>query len=94
MIEDNVPIIDTWRAMEELVKKGLVRNIGVSNFGISLLRDLLNACIIRPAVLQIELHPFLTQKKLIRYCKANNIQITSFSSLGGTSYIELGMAKQ
>lgn len=53
MIEDNVPIIDTWRAMESLVKKGLVRNIGISNFGISLLRDLLNSCEIRPSVLQV-----------------------------------------
>ena len=53
MVEDPVPIIDTWRAMEELVKKGLVRNIGVSNFGVSLLRDLINSSTIKPAVLQI-----------------------------------------
>lgn len=53
MIEDNVPIIDTWKAMEQLVKKGLVRNIGISNFGVSLLRDLLNSCEIRPSVLQV-----------------------------------------
>lgn len=53
MVEDPVPIIQTWRAMEELVKKGLVKNIGVSNFGVGLLRDLLAGCTIKPAVLQI-----------------------------------------
>lgn len=53
MIEEYVPIIDTWKAMEQLVTKGLTRNIGVSNFGVSLLRDLLNGANIKPAVLQI-----------------------------------------
>jgi D-xylose reductase len=53
MIEEPVPIIDTWRAMEELVKDGLVRNIGISNFKVSLIRDLLYGCSIRPSVLQV-----------------------------------------
>lgn len=73
--------------MEELVKKGLVRNIGVSNFGAALLRDLINSSTIKPAVLQIELHPNLTQKKLIKYCHTHNIQITCYSSFGGASYV-------
>jgi diketogulonate reductase-like aldo/keto reductase len=50
---DKVPIIETWKAMEELVDEGLVKNIGVSNFGISLLRDLLNSAKILPAVNQL-----------------------------------------
>lgn len=93
MIEDHVPIIDTWRAMQELVKKGLVRNIGVSNFNVSLLRDLINSCDIRPAVLQVELHPLLTQKKLLKYCKSKQIHVTAYSSFGATSYVELGATK-
>jgi D-xylose reductase len=90
---DPVPIIDTWRAMEELVDKGLVRNIGISNFGVSLIRDLLSQARIRPAVLQIESHPYLTQVKLIRYCRQENIAVTAFSPLGAPSYVPLGMAK-
>jgi D-xylose reductase len=53
-----VPISETWAAMEELVQEGLVKNIGVCNFGVSLIRDLLTYCKIKPAVLQIELHPY------------------------------------
>jgi D-xylose reductase len=90
---DPVPLIDTWRAMEDLVNKGLVRNIGVSNFGVSLIRDLLTQVRVRPSVLQIESHPYLTQSKLIRYCQEENIVVTAFSPLGAPSYIPLGMAK-
>ena len=90
---DPVPIIDTWRAMEDLVNKGLVRNIGISNFGVSLIRDLLTQAIIRPTMLQIEMHPYLTQSKLIRYCQMEKIAVTAFSPLGAPSYVPLGMAK-
>ncbi len=89
---DPVPIIETWRAMEELVDQGLVRHIGVSNFGCSLLRDLLAQARIRPAVLQIESHPYLVQSKLVRYCEQESIAVTAFSPLGAGSYIPLGMA--
>ena len=92
MEEDNVPIIDTWKAMEALVDEGLVRNIGVCNFNTELLRDLINGARIPPSVLQVELHPQLTQKKLIRFCRMNRIQMTAFSSFGGQSYLELSMA--
>jgi D-xylose reductase len=51
MEEDNVPIRETWEAMEELVAQGLVKNIGVCNFGTSLLRDVLSYAKVKPAVL-------------------------------------------
>jgi D-xylose reductase len=92
MVEDNVPFEETWRAMEELVKEGLVRNIGVCNVGTSLLRDVLNYATIKPAVLQIELHPYLTQEKLIRFCRTKGIAVTAFSNLGAGSYVSLNMA--
>lgn len=91
---DPVPIQETWRAMEQLVADGLAKNIGICNFGTSLLRDLLSYADIRPAVLQIESHPYLTQEKLIRYCNDENIAVTAFSPLGAQSYFSLNMAEQ
>lgn len=90
--EARVPISETWQAMEELAKSGLVRNIGVCNFGTSQIRDLLSYARIRPAVLQIEAHPYLTQDKLLRYCHQEKIAVTAFSPLGAQSYFSLGMA--
>jgi D-xylose reductase len=92
MIPDSVPIAETWGAMERLVEQGLVRHIGVSNFGVSLVRDLLSYCRIRPSVLQIESHPYLVQPKLLQYCQSEHIAVTAFSPLGAPSYIPLGMA--
>ena len=57
-----VPLAETWRAMESLVDAGLVRNVGICNFGCALIRDLLAQARIRPTVLQVELHPFLAQR--------------------------------
>lgn len=88
-----ISIAETWHAMEALARSGLVRRIGVSNFGTSLLRDLLAYAEIRPSVLQVELHPFLAQEKLLRYCRAEGIGITAFSPLGAPSYFSLGMAQ-
>jgi D-xylose reductase len=87
-----VPIADTWGAMQDLVHAGLVRNIGVSNFGVSLLRDLLSYAEIAPAVLQLEMHPFLTQEKLLRFCKESGVAVTAFSPLAHASYVSIGMA--
>lgn len=53
--------------MEELVKEGLVRHIGVSNVGCVKIIDVIKYAKIRPSVLQVEMHPFLTQDKLLRF---------------------------
>jgi D-xylose reductase len=92
MVHDPVPIAETWDAMERLVDEGLVRHIGISNFGVSLIRDLLSYCRIRPSVLQVESHPYLVQSKLLRYCQSEQIAYTAFSPFGAPSYIPLGMA--
>jgi len=89
-----VPVSETWGAMEKLVEDGLVKNIGVCNFGTALLRDLSTYARIRPAVLQVELHPYLTQQKLLRYCRESSIAVTGFSPLGAQSYFQLNMAQQ
>ncbi|CAO3680619.1 hypothetical protein G6F70_006370 [Rhizopus microsporus] len=82
----NVPIIDTWRAMEQLVKSGKARSIGVSNFTIPMLEELLSQCEIPPAVNQVELHPYLPQEDLVEYCKKKNIVLTAYSPLGNPGY--------
>jgi len=83
-------IRETWEAMENLVDLGLVKNIGVANFNCSLLMDLLKYARIKPAVNQIEFHPYLTHLPLRKLCRNNEIQITAFHSFGGQSLIELG----
>lgn len=87
----NATLQETWGAMEELVRAGLVRNIGVANMNCSLLGQLLRYQTIRPAVLQVERHPQLVQPRLSEYCNRENIRMTSYSSFGGQSYVELGM---
>jgi D-xylose reductase len=89
----DVPYADTWGAMEELQRAGLVKRIGVCNLNISLLRDLLARCSIRPAVHQLEMHPYLVQPRQLRYCRQERIAVTAFSPLGAPSYLPLGMAE-
>jgi D-xylose reductase len=92
MKPDPCPIRETWEAMEEVKRAGLAKNIGVSNFNCSLIRDLLSYANIRPSVLQVESHPYLVQPKLLRYCQQERIAFTAFSPLGAGSYVPLGMA--
>ncbi|WP_426333966.1 aldo/keto reductase [Paenibacillus silvae] len=73
---------DTWRALEKLYKEGRVRAIGVSNFQIHHLEDLMTDATVKPAVNQVELHPLLTQTELREYCKKHEIQIEAWSPLG------------
>lgn len=72
---------DTWRAMEKLYENGLVRAIGVSNFHVHHLEDLLTDARIVPMVNQVEFHPRLTQKDLLVFCKEKGIQLEAWSPL-------------
>lgn len=65
----DVPIIETWRAMEALVKKGKIRTIGVSNFSIAKINEIWDAAEIKPAVNQVELHPYFAQPELVKWCQ-------------------------
>ncbi len=89
----NVPYAETWGAMEELQRAGLVKRIGVCNLNISMLREVLVGCSIRPQVHQIELHPYLSQPRQLRFCAQEKIAVTAFSPFGAPSYLPLGMAK-
>lgn len=87
-----VPLSETWHAMEEVCKKGLTKQIGVCNYNSGLLHDLMSYANIKPAMLQIESHPYLTQQRLIRLAKEYGLDVTAFSPLGALSYLELDMA--
>lgn len=71
-----------WRQMEQLVKDGLVRNIGTSNMTIAKFELLLKDAKIKPAVNEMELHPHFQQPELFNYCVINNIQPVGFSPIG------------
>ncbi|XP_078608534.1 aldo-keto reductase family 1 member B1-like isoform X3 [Branchiostoma floridae x Branchiostoma japonicum] len=81
-IFDDVDYIDTWKAMESLADEGLAKSIGVSNFNTQQLERLLQNCRIKPAVNQVELHPYLAQQQLVDFCKRNDILVTAYSGLG------------
>lgn len=72
---------DAWKRMEEIKKSGRAKSIGVSNYTIRHLKELLSECRIKPAVNQVELHVFLQQQELIGYCKENDIVIEAYSPL-------------
>eukprot|EP00026_Physarum_polycephalum_P012510 Phypoly_transcript_12831.p1 GENE.Phypoly_transcript_12831~~Phypoly_transcript_12831.p1 ORF type:complete len:309 (-),score=57.72 Phypoly_transcript_12831:113-1039(-) len=78
-----VPLSETWSAMEELVDAKLVRSIGISNFNVQIINDLLSYARIKPQVNQVELHPMLTQEGLVSFCRDNGILISAYAPLGG-----------
>jgi alcohol dehydrogenase (NADP+) len=88
-IDTTVSVHETWKAMEELVDEGLVKAIGVSNFPVSLLHELMTQCTIPPAVNQVEAHPYLQQKKLLQYCQKRGVHFQAYSPLGSPGYKQL-----
>jgi len=72
---ENVTIEETWKAMEELVRKGKVRSIGVSNYNVTRLEQILKIAEIPPAVLQVETHPHFVDQKLVSFAQQNGIHV-------------------
>jgi len=85
---DNLPLSSTWSIMEKAAQQGFTKNIGVSNFSAKKLQALCEQANTKPAVNQVELHPYLQQPELFNYCQSNNIALTAYSPLGpgGRSY--------
>ncbi|XP_077439914.1 aldo-keto reductase family 1 member A1-B isoform X1 [Vanacampus margaritifer] len=82
LLYDVVDYRDTWGAMEELAAKGLVRAIGLSNFNKRQLDDVVAAARVKPAVLQVESHPYLAQTELLAHCRSLGVLMTAYSPLG------------
>lgn len=72
---------ETWKAMEEIYHSGRAKAIGVSNFLVHHLQDILEDSDIVPAVNQVEFHPFLVQPELLNFCKEHQIQLEAWSPL-------------
>ena len=75
-------IKETWKAMEKLYNEGKIRAIGVSNFLVHHLEELISGCEIKPMVNQIEFHPGHNQKETVKFCKKHGIVVEAWSPLG------------
>ncbi|MDA0315030.1 MAG: aldo/keto reductase [Bacteroidetes bacterium] len=78
----DVPLSQTWVAMQDQKKNGLAKHIGVSNFNKEKLSELFALPGQRPEMNQVELHPYLPQDRLVAFCKENELLVTAYSPLG------------
>jgi aldehyde reductase len=82
MIFSDTDYTESWKGMEDAVKLGLVRSIGLSNFNSEQIKRVLDIATVKPAVNQVEVHPYLNQTKLVEFCKSHGIAVTGYSPLG------------
>jgi alcohol dehydrogenase (NADP+) len=75
-------LFDTWKAMESLVDHGRCRAIGLSDITLEALKPIYESARIKPAVVQVESHPYLPETELLDYCKKNGIVLLAFAPLG------------
>ncbi len=80
--DKGVTLLDTWRALESLVDKGKCRAIGLSDIGLDGVKSIYEAARIKPAVVQVESHPYLPETELLEFCKRNGIVLLAFAPLG------------
>ncbi|UJP64146.1 aldo/keto reductase [Mongoliitalea daihaiensis] len=78
----DVPLEQTWEGMEACFANGLTKHIGVSNFNSSKLNEILKTCKVAPEMNQVEMHPFLPQDTLVKFCKEHGMLMTAYSPLG------------
>lgn len=76
---------ETWKEMEKLVSAGKTKAIGCSNYSVKFLKELLPVATIKPAVDQVEIHPYLPQDDIVQFCKENGIVVTAYSPFGSSN---------
>jgi diketogulonate reductase-like aldo/keto reductase len=81
----DVTLLDTWRALEGLVKEGKCKAIGLSDVDLEKTKGIVEAATIKPAVVHVESHPYLPEWDLLNYCRANGIVLQAFAALGHSS---------
>ncbi len=79
---EDVPLIETWQAIEAAAEQGLAKHLGVSNFSIKKLRALKKQATHAPEMNQVEMHPLLQQNDLLSFCQQEGIPLTAYSPLG------------
>lgn len=82
LYDDGVALPDTWKAMEALVDQGRCRAIGLSDIGLDQLLPIYESARIKPAVVQVEAHPYLPETELLEFCQAKGIVLLAFAPLG------------
>jgi alcohol dehydrogenase (NADP+) len=82
LYDNGVTLLDTWRAMESLVDHGKCRAIGLSDIGLNELIPLYESARIKPAVVQVESHPYLPETELLEFCKEKGVVLLAFAPLG------------
>jgi diketogulonate reductase-like aldo/keto reductase len=80
--DNAVTLRETWSAMEDLVDQGLCRAIGLSDVGVAQTQSIVETARIKPAVVQVESHPYLPQSELYEYCRAAGVVMLAFAPLG------------
>ncbi|MQS53394.1 aldo/keto reductase [Companilactobacillus mishanensis] len=75
--------LDTWRALEKIYRDGKARAIGVSNFSVTRLQNIMKIASIKPVIDQVEFNPLCQDEDIISYCEENNIYVEAWSPLGG-----------
>jgi alcohol dehydrogenase (NADP+) len=82
LYDRGVTLLDTWRAMESLVDRGRCRAIGLSDIGLNELLPIYESARIKPAVVQVEAHPYLPETELLEFCKEKGVVFLAFAPLG------------
>ncbi|XP_033752463.1 aldo-keto reductase family 1 member A1-like [Pecten maximus] len=77
--------VDTWKAMEKLVGAGLTKAIGISNFNKKQIERVLEVATVKPTNIQIEIHPYFLNEKLVAFCKQNGMTVTAYAPLANPS---------
>ncbi|HEX4413737.1 MAG TPA: aldo/keto reductase [Lacipirellulaceae bacterium] len=85
LYDKEVTLLDTWRALEQLVATGRCKAIGLSDVSLEQTKEIFDAAKIKPAVVHVESHPYLPEWELLNYCQEHGIVLQAFAALGHSS---------
>ena len=89
-----IPVKDTWKQMESLVDSKLTKSIGISNYNVENIFNILSVCRIKPVVNEVEFNPFLYQKDLKEFCDKENIVLFAYNPMARGQYVDREFASE